>query len=31
VSGGVLERAGLTYVMHNTEQGWKIAVLVTHG
>jgi hypothetical protein len=25
-----LERAGVTYVLHKTEVGWKIAVIVMH-
>jgi hypothetical protein len=25
-----LERAGVTYVLHKAEAGWKIAVIVMH-
>lgn len=28
--GQELERAGVTYVLHKTELGWKIAVIVMH-
>jgi len=28
--GQELSRAGLTYVMHKTDLGWKIAALITH-
>jgi ketosteroid isomerase-like protein len=30
VTGGELERVGVTYVLHNAGNGWKIAVLITH-
>jgi hypothetical protein len=29
-NGGELERAGVTYVLHKAETGWKIAVIVLH-
>ena len=29
-NGQELERAGVTYVLHKTEAGWKIAVIVMH-
>jgi hypothetical protein len=25
-----LERVGVTYVLHNADSGWRIAVLITH-
>ena len=28
--GQELERAGVTYVLHKTEMGWKIAVIIMH-
>ena len=28
--GEELERAGVTYLMHNAESGWKFAVVVLH-
>ncbi len=28
--GGELDRAGVTYLLHKAEAGWKIAVLVIH-
>jgi hypothetical protein len=28
--GQELERAGVTYLLHKTSSGWKIAALVTH-
>jgi hypothetical protein len=28
--GQELDRAGVTYVLHKTDSGWKIAVVVTH-
>ena len=28
--GQELERAGVTYLLHKTDRGWKIAVLVVH-
>ena len=30
LNGQELERAGVTYVLHKTEAGWKIAVIVMH-
>ena len=29
-NGQELERAGVTYVLHKAENGWKIAVLILH-
>jgi hypothetical protein len=29
-NGQELERAGVTYVLHKAEAGWKIAVIVMH-
>jgi len=29
-NGQELERAGVTYVLHKAETGWKIAVLILH-
>lgn len=29
--GAEMERAGITYLMRKTEDGWKIAVMVLHG
>ena len=29
-NGQELERAGVTYVLHKAEAGWKIAVIVLH-
>jgi len=30
VDGNELERAGVTYVLHKADTGWKIAVLILH-
>lgn len=30
LDGHELDRAGVTYVLHRTDSGWKIAVVVTH-
>ena len=30
VDGRELERVGVTYVLHNADGGWRIAVLITH-
>jgi hypothetical protein len=30
VDGRELERVGVTYVLHNADSGWRIAVLITH-
>lgn len=30
-NGQELERAGVTYVLHKAETGWKIAVIILHG
>jgi hypothetical protein len=30
VDGTELERVGVTYVLHKTDTGWKIAVLILH-
>jgi hypothetical protein len=29
-NGQELERAGVTYVLHKAETGWKIAVIILH-
>jgi len=31
VGGAEMERAGITYIMRKTDDGWKIAVMVLHG
>jgi hypothetical protein len=30
LDGQELERAGVTYVLHKADTGWKIAVLIAH-
>lgn len=30
IDGSILERVGVTYVLHKSDAGWKIAVLVMH-
>ena len=30
VDGRELERVGVTYVLHNADSGWRIAVFSTH-
>ena len=30
LDGHELDRAGVTYVLHRADSGWKIAVVVTH-
>jgi len=30
IDGTELERVGVTYVLHKTDSGWKIAVLILH-
>jgi len=31
VGGAEMERAGISYLMRKTDDGWKITVMVLHG